>query len=180
MQRVANTVQQSLIDFQDKCFSELNNNRLSKSQIKTSHYDLKCNKNAPEDNSESRCTSKDNSKYQSLWDNNSKSQNSMDQSAIPQNDVHAFNNGHIEILANCTNSALTNQTDHSIIPSNQNGRQAVSANRYGHQTESANSHSHQSLTGNYELSSPNTKTDVEIPGLALIMFSGFDTDDDDE
>ena len=115
----------------------------------------------------------------------------MDQSAIPQNDVHAFNNGHIEILANCTNSALTTQTDHSIIPSNQNGHQAVSANQDGHQTVSANSH--QSLTGSYELSSPNkpdsykdnlydinTNSDVTTPGLALIMFSGFDTDDDDE
>ena len=191
MQRVANTLQQSLVDFQDKCFSELNNNRLSKSPTKTSHYDLKCNGNASEDNSESHCTAKDNTKHQSLWDNNSKSQNSMDQSAIPQNDVHAFNNGHIEILANCTNSALTTQTDHPIIPSNQNGHQAVSANRNGHQTVSANRH--QSLTGNHELSSPikvdryqdysnedNTNTDVATPGLALIMFSGFDTDDDDE
>ena len=181
MQRVANTMQRSLIDFQDKCFSELNNNRLSKSPTKTSHHDLKCNGNASEDNSESQCTSTDNSKKQSFWDNNSKSQNSMDQSAIPQNDVHAFNNGHIEILANCTNSALTGQTGHPIIPSNQNGHQTVSAN------------SHQSLTGNSELSSPN-KTDssqdnsygdnsnsgITTPGLALIMFSGFDTDDDDE
>ena len=191
MQRVANTLQQSLVDFQDKCFSELNNNRLSKSPTKTAHYDLKYNGNASEDNSESHCTAKDNTKYQCLWDNNSKSQNSMDQSAIPQNDVHAFNNGRIETLTNCTDSALPSQSGHPIIPSNQNGHQTLSANQNGHQTVSANSH--QSLTGNSELSSPN-KTDssqeisydknsnsgVTTPGIALIMLSGFDTDDDDE
>ena len=174
-------MQRSLIDFQDKCFSELNNNRLSKSPTKTSHHDLKCNGNASEDNSESQCTSTDNSKKQSFWDNNSKSQNSMDQSAIPQNDVHAFNDGHIETLTDCTNSALATQTDHSIIPSNQNEHQTVSVN------------GHQSLTGNYDSSSPNkpdsykdnsnddnTNSDVTTPGLALIMFSGYETEEDYE
>ena len=163
-------MQRSLIDFQDKCFAELNNNRSSKSPTKTSHYALKCNGNASEDNSEFQCSSKDNTNSQSTLNN-----------LVSQNDAHAFDNGHIETLTNCTNSALTSQTRHPIIPSNQ----------YGHQTVSANSH--QSLTGNYELSSPNktdsykdnsyddnTNTDVATPGLALIMFSGFDTDDDDE
>ena len=110
-----------------------------------------------------------------------------------RNDVHAFDDGHIKTLTNqsCTDSALTTETDHIIILSNQNGHQAVPANRNGHQTVSANNH--QSLTGNYELYSPNkvdryqdysneanTNSDVTTPGLALIMFSGFDTDDDDE
>ena len=182
MQRVANTLQQSLVDFQDKCFAELNNNQLSKSPTKTSHHDLKCNGIAPEDNSESQCTSKDNSKSQSTLNN-----------FLSPNDVHAFDDGHIKTLTNqsCTDSALTTKTDHSIIPSNQNGHQAVSANQDGHQTVSADGH--QSLTGKYELSTPNkparykdnsyndnTNTDVATPGLALIMFSGFDTDDDDE
>ena len=179
MQRVANTVQRTLIDFQDKCFSELNNNQLSKSPTKTSHYDLKCNENASEDNSKPQ-GSRDNSESQSTLMN-----------LVSQNDVHAFDNGHTETLTNCTKSALTSQTGHPIIPSNQNGHQTLSANQNGHQTVSANGH--QSLTGNYE-SSPhnkadsykdnsyddNTNSDVTTPGLALIMFSGFDTDDDDE
>ena len=182
MQRVANTLQQSLVDFQDKCFSELNNNRLSKSPTKTSHYDLKCNGTAPEDNSESQCTSKDNSKSPSSLNN-----------FLSRNDVHAFDDGHIKTLTNqsCTDSALTTKTDHIIIPSNQNGHQTLSANPDGHQTVSANGH--QSLTGKYDLASPNktdcykdysnednTNSDVATPGLALIMFSGFDTDDDEE